>query len=362
MSDTPPPAPPPAAEVWRPRPRSLLATSLLALLLVAAGVAILHVWGIGPFAGAAEQTDNALVRGRTTTIASQVSGNVARVFVTDYQQVKAGQLLATIDDSIYRAQVEKARADLEVQRAELANSDQARAARSAGVTAGQARIVDARAQLARAQADMVRANGLVRDGAISVRERDQTVAALAAAQGALRQALAGSDIAQQDLQTVAVGKRGLAARVAAAEAAVRLAEIDLAHTVIRAPEAGQLGEIHVRLGQFVTNGTELVQLVPPDRWIVAQYKEAQTARMAVGQRVRFTVDALGGQRLSGRIARIAPATGWEFAVLKPDNATGNFVKIPQRIGVLITIDPGQPLAPRLRPGMSVETHIDPGAS
>lgn len=357
MSDAPTAAVP-STEVWRPQPRSLRATALLVLLLVAAAFAVLHVWRIGPFTGSVEQTDNAMVRGRTTTIAAQVSGNVSQVFVTDYQQVRAGQLLATIDDSIYAAQVRKARAELDAQLAELANSDQAQAARAAGITAGEARIFDARAQLARARADMARADDLVRDGAISSRERDDTAAKLAAAQGALREALAGADIAVQDLQTVKVGKRGLAARVAAAAATLRLAEIDLARCVIRAPEAGQLGEVHLRRGQFVTNGTELVQLVPPARWVIAQYKEAQTTRMAVGQPVRFSVDALGGKVLLGHVARIAPATGWEFALLKPDNATGNFVKIPQRIGILVTIDPGQPLAVKLRPGMSVETHVD----
>jgi multidrug resistance efflux pump len=212
--------------------------------------------------------------------------------------------------------------------------------------------------LLKAKADMARASDLVSDGAISVRERDQTSAALAQAEARLQQANATMSIAHQDLRSVDVGRGGLAAQVEVARAQLRLAEIDLLHTVIRAPERGQLGEVHVRIGQYVTNGSELMELVPPDRWVTAEYKEAQTERMVVGQKASFTVDALGGQRIQGHIAHIAPATGWEFAVLKPDNATGNFVKIPQRIGILITPDPGQPLADRLRPGMSVETSVD----
>jgi multidrug resistance efflux pump len=345
-------------QLWTPpRPPLLVILALAALLLIAIA-AILQLWGVGPFAGSVERTDNALVRGRTSVIAPQVSGYVARVLVRDYDRVERGQVLALIEDGIYRARVEQARANLDAQLAAFANSRQARAARTAGIASQTATIADAEAQLLKAKADMARAVDLVKDGSISVRERDQTSAALAQAEARLRQANAGEDIAREDLRTVDVGKGGLAAQVEAARAQVHLAEIDLMHTVIRAPERGDLGEVHVRLGQFVTNGTELMQLVPPDRWVIAQYKEAQTDHMAIGQLASFTVDALGGRRLHGRVVRISPATGWEFAVLKPDNATGNFVKIPQRIGILIVVDPNQPLAARLRPGMSVETRID----
>jgi multidrug resistance efflux pump len=159
------------------------------------------------------------------------------------------------------------------------------------------------------------------------------------------------------VRTVEVGRGGLEAGVASARAALQLAEIDLSNTVIRAPRDGQLGEIGVRLGQYVTAGSQLLSLVPSTVWVVANYKEAQTARMAPGQLATFDVDALGGARLRGRVQQLAPAAGNEFAVIRPDNATGNFVKVPQRIAVRIAIDPGQPLAQRLRPGMSVEAHV-----
>lgn len=362
MAASPQPAPvlpDPATRmpVWHPPKQAPLATAALAVALIAAVAVILQVWGIGPFAGRYEQTDNALVRGRTVVVAPQVSGYVTRVLVRDYAIVAPDQLLALIDDDIYRARVAQARANLEVQLAALANSRQAHRARAAGINGQDAALADASAQLSRAKADMARALDLVADGSISIRERDQTAAALAQAEANLRRATANATIAEEDLRTVDVGRDGLSAQVDVARAQLRLAEIDLLHTIIRAPEGGQTGEIHVRLGQFVTNGTALMELVPRERWIIAQYKESQTYRMAVGQPASFTVDALDGRRLTGRIVRISPATGWEFAVLKPDNATGNFVKVPQRLGVLIAIDRGQELADRLRPGMSVVTRI-----
>lgn len=343
---------------WQPPPRRWRNTVIFLVLALIGILLILAGWGLPPFDNGMEATENAYVRGRTTVIAPQVSGYVLEVKVKDYQQVKAGDVLARIDDRIYRARVAQARANLEAQQAALANSRQAHASRTAGLAAQQAGHANAEAQLLRAQADMVRVEELVKDGSVSVRERDQTLAALRQAQAAVRQTQAGQEIARQDIRTVDVGQGGLEAQVKAAQAQLQLAEIDLGNTLIVAPEDGQLGEIGVRLGQYVTNGSQLMSLVPPDRWIIANYKEAQTARMAPGQKVSFTVDALGGDRLSGRVERLSPAAGSEFAVLKPDNATGNFVKVPQRIGVRIQIDPDQPMLGWLRPGMSVEVRVD----
>jgi multidrug resistance efflux pump len=327
---------------------------------LAAVLAIFAAWGLPPFRSAVQATDNAYVRGRTTVIAPQVSGYVTTVAVRDYQQVGAGQVLARVDDRIYRARVDQARANVSAAVAALANSQQAHASRAAGLLGQTASLASARAQLARAQADMARVDDLVRDGSVSVREQDQTRAALRQAEAQVRQAEAGSEIARQDIRTVDVGRGGLEANVDAARAALRLAEVDLEHTVVRAPEPGQVGEVGVRLGQYVTNGTQLTSLIPADRWVIGNFKEAQTAKMAPGQRASFTVDALGGAKLTGHVEQLSPGAGSEFAVLKPDNATGNFVKVPQRIGVRISVDPGQALAARLRPGMSVEARVDTG--
>ena len=145
-----------------------------------------------------------------------------------------------------------------------------------------------------------------------------------------------------------------------AKAQLHLAEIDLANTVIRAPGDGQLSEIGVRNGAYVTAGTQLMFIVPRDIWVIANFKEAQTHNIRPGQRASFKVDALGGARLTGRVENLSPAAGSEFSVLRPDNATGNFVKVAQRIAVRIRVDPGQDLVRRLRPGMSVEARIDTG--
>lgn len=297
---------------------------MLVIVLAAVAVsAVLAAWHLPPFAGGVETTENAYVRGSTLVIAPQVSGYVVAVEVRDYEQVRAGQVLARVDDRIYNARVAAAHATLNAQIAGLDN---------------------ARAQLLRAQADMARVNDLVSDGSVSIRERDQTLATLRQAE-----AQAGQNNRRQG---------SFEAQVDAARAQLTLAEIDLEHTVIRATVDGQVSEIGVRLGQYVTNGTQLMSLVPAERWVIANFKEAQLAHMAPGQKASFTVDALGDAHFTGRVERLAPAAGSEFAVLKPDNATGNFVKVPQRIGVRIAIDPGQPLSARLSPGMSVEASIE----
>ncbi len=355
---TPVQDPPASAHVWIPPARGARTTAAIAVLAIVAILAILWAWNLPPFGGGAEVTDNAYVRGRTAVIAPQVSGYVDAVLVHDYDQVRSGQILVRIDDRIYRARVAQAQATLAAQVAALANSDQAHASRSAALLGQTAGVTNARAQLLRSRADMARVDELVQDGSVSIRERDQTSAALTQVEAQLRQAEAGEQIASQDVRTVDVGRDGLKAQVDAARAQLQLAMIDLDHTVIRAPEAGQLGEVAVRLGQYVTNGTQLFALVPPDRWVIANYKEDQTAHMAADEPARFTVDALDGASFKGHVDQLSPAAGSEFSVLKPDNATGNFVKVPQRIGVRIVLDPNQPDAARLRPGMSVEAHVD----
>ncbi|PZQ60159.1 MAG: secretion protein HlyD [Sphingomonas taxi] len=351
-------AAPPAGSGWRPPALSRTALALIGLLAVAGIAAVLAAWRIFPFTSSYESTDNAYVRGRTTVIAPQVSGYVTQVLVRDFENVAAGQPLVVVDSRIYRQRVEQAAAQVDTAQATLANSRQSAASRQASFGAQEAAVANARAQLMRAQADMNRVNDLVTDGSVSLRERDQTLAALRQAQAQLDQAQAAREIARQDIRTVEVGRGGQQAGVSGARAALGLAKIDLANTVIRAPEAGRLSEVGVRVGQYVTAGSQLMFLVPPETWVIANFKEAQTARIAVGQRASFTVDGLANARLSGHVERISPAAGSEFAVLKSDNATGNFTKVPQRIAVRIRIDPGQRLSQRLRPGMSVQARVD----
>jgi multidrug resistance efflux pump len=351
-------APAPKPKGWRPRPLSPLATMGVLLLALCGVAAILAAWGLPPFRGGTEVTDNAYVRGRVTVISPQVSGYVVEVPVKDFQQVQAGQVLVRIDDRIYRARVDQARANIDSQEASLANSIQAEASKQAALRSQIAGIGNAQAQLSKAETDMRRVDALIRNGWVSQSVRDTTVAALRNAQAQHRQARAAADIGREDIRTVQVGREGLKAAVEGAKAQADLAQIDLDHTVIRAPEPGQVSEVAVRNGQYVTNGTQLLFLVPERPWVIANYKEAQTRRIRPGQRASFTVDALGGQRIRGHVESLSPAAGSEFAVLKADNATGNFVKVPQRIAVRIAIDPGQPLAARLRPGMSVEARVE----
>jgi multidrug resistance efflux pump len=369
MSDTTPPAaehqPPAQAATapapptgWRPPEKSKTVVIAIVVVAVLGVLAILYAWRLWPFSGVREQTDNAYVRGRVTVISPQVNGYVTQVPVQDYTEVKAGQILATIDDRIYRARVAQAEANVAAQEAALRNSTQAQSARETATLSQDAAIATAKAQLERAQADMRRADMLVADGSISTRERDQTVAALASSEAAVRQAEAGRAIGTQDVRTVLVGRSGLEAAVAAAKAQLRLAQIDLENTVIRAPVDGQLSEVGVRNGAYVTPGTQLMFLVPHDVWVIANFKEAQTRYMRIGQSALFRADALGSMKFRGHVQDLAPAAGSEFSVIKADNATGNFVKVAQRISVRIAIEPNQPLARRLRPGMSVVVSIN----
>ena len=350
--------PPAAPATWTPPPRSLPRRLFVVAIAAVALLAVLSAWKLPPFTSSIVATNNAYVRGRSTVIAPQVSGYVVEVRARDYQQLEKGEVIARIDDRIYRARVAAARAALDARLADLSNSAQARASRVAGLRSQDAALANARAQLDRASAEMERTNELLRDGWITRRDRDRNLAELRQTEAAVRQALAAGEIARQEVRSVDVGRAALEAQVEAARAQLRLAEIDLENTIIRAPEGGRASEIGVRLGQYVTNGTSLLVLVPEERWVIANFKEAQTRRIAEGQRASFKVDAFGGARLTGKVERLSPAAGSEFAVLKPDNATGNFVKVPQRIGVRIAIDAGQPLALRLRPGMSVEAEID----
>ncbi len=344
MTETAPTARPEAYH-WNPPPLRIGAIIGIAVFALAAAIGVLYTFGFWPFDGV-ETTDDAYVRGRTTVIAPQVSGYVVQVTVGDYANVRSGQVLVRIDDSTYRAKVDQARAALQAAEATLANSRQASATAVANALADDA-------ALARARADMTRADNLVKDGSVSASSRDQARATLA-------QAVAQAEVARQTIRSVEIGREGLVAQVAAARAALNAAQIDLDHTVIRAPETGQMGEVGVRLGQYVTNGTELMSLVPGERWVIANYKEAQTDHLQPGAVATFQVDALGGAQFRGHVEQLSPAAGSEFSVLKPDNATGNFVKVPQRIGVRISIDPGQAMLARLRPGMSVTVRVDIG--
>jgi len=341
--------------------RSVSTYIALAIGLVGLGI-ILYAWRLPPFTSAIEVTENAYVRGQVTLIAPQLAGYVAEVPVQDFAAVKRGDLLLRIDGRIFTQKLEQARAGLAAQRAALANSDQSRAAAEARLRAAEANVASAEAALRTAEANWGRIEPLRERGVVSQTSTDQSQQALDQARAAITATNAAVDVARQDIQTAIVNRQSLVAAVEGAEAAVHLAEIDLSNTRITAPQDGRLGEVSARLGQYVSAGTQLMALVPDQVWVIANFKETQLAGMRTGQPVSFTVDALRHAVLTGKIERFSPAAGSEFSVIRPDNATGNFIKIAQRVPVRITVDPGQPLAERLAPGMSVVVSVDTSAS
>lgn len=351
-------APPPPAPSRRGQIVSTIAFSLVALVGV---LIVLYAWRLPPFSSAIVSTENALVRGQVTLIGTQLSGYVIDVKVQDFQQVKQGDLLVQIDDRIYQQRYEQAQAQLAAQKAALANWEQSRKTAASGVLLNQAALANAQAQAAKSLADLGRVNSLAADGSLSLREQDASKAAQAQTAAAVAQARANVDIAKQQVQSVTVNKLSLEAAVANAEAALKAAKVDLDNTRITAPEDGQLGQVTVRKGAYVNTGANLMGLVPRQLWVIANLKETQMNNVQVGQSATFKVDALDGAVLTGQVERISPATGSEFSVLPADNATGNFVKIAQRIPVRIRIDPGQAKAQRLAPGMSVIVSIDTSA-
>ena len=354
----PSPAPPKPAAAWRPARSGWLAVIVFTLVIVAGVLAILAAWRLPPFTTPVERTEDAYVYGHTTVISPEVSGYVWKVGVEDFQHVRAGQVLVVIDPRTYQQQVAQAQAQLDAARTNFTNNQQNISRNQAEVAAKTAAIAGARAQVVRAVAELRRTSDLVRDGSVSERENEANVAILGQMRANLAEAQAGRTATAAQVRLTQVNGGSLQAAVEGAKAQVDAAKLQLERSVIRAPVDGDLSEVGVKLGQYVGTGTELFFIVPSERWVTANFKERQTRHMRPGQRAWFTVDALGEGKIYGRVERLSPATGSQFSVLKPDNATGNFTKVPQRISVRIAIDPHQPLAVRLKPGLSVEARVD----
>lgn len=332
-------------------------TRLASAAAVAIGLAgvtlVLYAWELPPFTSAVQVTDNAYVRGSVTLISPQLSGYIVEVPVKDFEHVKTGQLLARLDDRIFSQKVEQAKATLAAREAALADSIQQEKSANAKIGASDAAVDSATYALRRARENWTRVENLAAKGIMAESDREQGRATLDQAQAAVDQARAELDVSRQDLQSIIVNRDLLKADVDGARAAVQLAEIDLANTRITAPQDGTIGEVGVKLGQYVAAGTQLMAVVPNGTWIIANFKETQLSRIRPGQAVTFTVDALDHLRLRGHVERFSPAAGSEFSVIKPDNATGNFTKVAQRVPVRIAVDPGQAEASRLAPGLSV---------
>jgi membrane fusion protein (multidrug efflux system) len=332
------------------RTGSLIAAIAAGLVVIAAS------WGLWPFNSGAARTDNAYVRGDVTLIAPKVAGYVSDMLVGDYQVVHAGDSLVRLESRDYAAALERAQAQVAAGEAALAGNRSRRVAQHAAIDQA---LAAAEALAARARADHERALALVESGAVSTAARDLATADLSNTGASVAEASAALRVAEQQIPTLAAEQAQFDAQLAAARADLEAAELNVGYTTIRAPVDGVTGERQVRVGQYVRAGTQLIALVPEQRfWVIANFKEKQLAQMAVGDPVEVRIDALPGQRLPGRVEGFAPASGSEFALVPPDNATGNFTKIARRFGVRISLDGGAADAlARLRPGMSAEVAV-----
>ena len=344
--------------LWTPSRAGIFQVGAIAIVALLAVLVVLYVWRLAPFSDNGPYTDNAYVRGYVTNLAPEVTGHLTGVFVHDYETVHQGQLLAQIDPSSYAASVEQAKADVLAAQSDLDNNAQTQASALATLAARQSDLGSAMADLHRTRATYGRNQALVKDGSVSRQDFDTAQGAFLTAQASVKSAQANIHVAQASVRTAQVAAGGLAAKVQQARAALDSAAIDLARTRLLAPADGQLGQVESHVGRYVSAGTTLFSLVSPERWVIADYKEAQTHDVVVGQAANFAVDAIPGHDFHGTVERIAPATGSEFSAVTADNGTGNFVKVPQRIGVRVAIPADQQWFERLRPGMSVEISID----
>jgi membrane fusion protein, multidrug efflux system len=305
------------------------------------------------------ETDDAYVTAHYSVIAPKVSGLIDRVDVNDNQYVLAGQELAHIDDRDYRTAVASASATLAGAKADLVILQAQVAQQMATINQAEATVQADDAALSFAQANAVRYRNLAAGGAGTVEQRQQTTSDLQQAFAAKARDVAATSAAERQIEVLEAEQDRARANVNDAEAALHQAQLNLSYATIVAPFDGVVGTLSVRVGNYVAPGTALLAVVPVARaYVVANFEETDLAHVVRGERARITVDALPGHVFTGTVDSLAPASGITFSPIPPDNATGNFTKIVQRIPVKILFTPNQPLLERLRDGMSVEATID----
>ena len=354
----PPVEPIPDSTGWSPKKKSFFNLGLLIVLIVVGVALILYAWKLPPFTPTVQQTNNAFVKGQTTIISPQVSGYITELAVEDFSTVEAGDLLVKIDDRNFQQQLEQAKANIEVAVTNRSSNVQDTGSSKAQIQAREADLNSAKVSVDSAREDVKRYQGLVAIGAVSRAEVAHAEAQLAKAIAGVQQAEANLQVAREAGEKTSGSRSSLDANIKNAEAGAKQAQINLENTVIRAPESGQLSQINVQAGQYVSAGTQLMYIVPKGVWIIANFKEAQVANMKIGEAATVHVDALGGTQFSGRVSNISPATGSELSAGAANPATGNYIKIAQRIPVRIDLDPNQPELAQLRPGMSVSVDVD----
>lgn len=333
----------------------LIATAVIAI----AGAA----WGCASaFSNpATEATNDAYVQADFTLVAPRVAGQISDVLVDDNQFVKAGQLLLRLDDRDLRAALDSAQADVSAAQAAVANYDAQIARHPSLVDQARATLASDEAGIEFARANAARYQNLSEAGAGTTQEQQHASSALAQllAQRAHDQAALNATV--QNIGILRAERDKAAGALARAQATVAQAKLNLSYTEIRAPFDGKVGRRSARVGAFVTPGAPVLAIVPlSEAYVVANFQEDQITRIRPGESVRILVDSMPGVEIRGHVDGLAPATGVSFAPIAPDNATGNFTKIVQRVPVKITIDRGQQAASTLSVGLSVEARVEVG--
>ncbi len=332
------------------------------ILLLVGGLVVMVATQWDWWVGSArwQTTDDAYLTADLTPLAAKVPGYVRNVVVQDFQKVKAGDLLVQIVDDDYRAQLGQAEGNVAAALATIATIGQQKLLQNASIAAAEATIHASEADLTRYHLETVRQQALLATGIAGTRQiveqaidNEQRSAAMVAVNRA--------QLSQQLQQLNVLNSQENQARAALAvqQAALDLASINLGYTRIVAPVDGMVGQRQVQTGQYLNVGTQVISIVPlPNIWVIANYKETQMTRVRVGQPARVTVDAFPGVVLHGHVDSWSPASGAQFSLLPPDNATGNFTKVVQRIPVKIVLDRDPAVDDLLRPGMSVISGID----
>jgi membrane fusion protein (multidrug efflux system) len=304
-------------------------------------------------------TDDAYVAADSVIVSPKVSGYLSQVLVNDNQKVQAGQVLARVDDRDYRAALDQARADVAAAQADIENLRQEIVKQALTVAQARAQVLADQAAMVFSEQQRQRYAELAHTGAGTIQQAQRYAADIQEKQAKLAQDQAGIAVAQKQVDVLHARLQRARATLAQREAAARQAGLNLGYTTIVAPMDGTVGARTLRVGQYVQAGTQLMAVVPLQAvYVTANYKETQLTDVRPGQPVSISVDMFPGTVVRGHVDSIAPASGAEFALLPPDNATGNFTKIVQRIPVKIVVDSHDPLAGELRPGMSVEPTID----
>jgi membrane fusion protein (multidrug efflux system) len=364
MPDTAKPGGPAAEPQAKPKRRLnrkvLLAATALALIGVGAWYGQ-YWWATGRYL---VSTDDAYVGAKNTTLASKVTGHVDAVLVEDNAKVHEGDVIAKIDDGDYRLAVDSARGKVITQDATIDRIGKQIEAQQAAIDQAKAQLASAQAGSARAEADYARQQQLAARDYASKQALDAALAAKDQSKASVQGAQAAVEAAEANVQVLKAQQEEAARTLKELNTALAKTERDLSFTLIKAPMDGVIGNRAMQVGDYVQPGQRLASLVPLDAvYVDANFKETQLGKLKPGQPVKIAVDSMGGDKIDGTVVSVAPASGSVFSLLPPDNATGNFTKIVQRVPVRIQV-PGE-LAERgvLRPGTSVVVSVDtkPGA-